>query len=114
MKLPKPPTNVLTDSFIYKEYRGETGDWNKAEYEDPVTVERCKIDRASAYAVSGKEKKEVYDAVIYCYPTVTTNEITFTKQSIVIFGEKEYKIVRVVEVREPFSAGIYCYEIEVI
>ena len=113
MVMPKPPVQLLVDSFIYREYLGE-GDYNQPIYGDYVTIENCRIDRGSQYSFSPSGKQLLYSAVIFCYKTLTTPLPNFKEQSLVIYDGKEHVITKIDTIIEAYSDAIYSYELEVI
>lgn len=110
----KPPLETLVDSFVYHEYVSDDGDWGQAEYAEPVTIKHCRIDRGSAYSSSASGKQLLYNAVIFCYPDLTTPCPDFKEQSKLVYDGVEHVITKIDKVIGPYSSNVYCYELEVV
>ncbi len=111
--MPKPPKEFCIDSFEYFEYSG-TNDWSEPIYEEPVTIEDCRIDRGTEYSSSTSGRQLLYNAVIFCYADITTPLPTFKTQSKILFDDQEHTIKKVIPIYEAYEKTLYAYELEVI
>ena len=114
MLVKKPPLETLVDSFIYEEYLSDDGDWGKAEYAPEKEIKNVRIDRGSQYSNSSSGKQLLYNAVIFCYPNLTTPCPKFVEQSRITIGNRTMIITKVDTVVEPYEPKVYCYELEVV
>lgn len=111
--IPKPPKKFLIDSFEYKEYLGQ-GDWNKARYAEPITINYCRIDRSPEYTATTSGKQLLYNAVIFCYEGLTEPIGPFKEQGLIIYDKQEHTIIKAIPICEPYTKDLYSYELEVI
>ncbi|KAA0941689.1 minor capsid protein [Sporosarcina sp. ANT_H38] len=111
--MPKPPIEFCVDSFVYKEYTG-TNNYSEPIYKDPITIERCRIDRGAAYTSTTSGKQLLYNAVVFCYEGMTTPLPVFKVQSVLEYDGNEHAITKVIPNLEAYSATIYSYELEVV
>lgn len=111
--MPKPPKEFCIDSFEYKEYLGDNS-WSEPQYDKPVTIEHCRIDRGAEYTSITSGKQLLYNAVIFCYKGITEPLPEFKTQSVLIFDDTEHVITKVIPIYEAYDKVIYSYELEVI
>lgn len=110
--MPKPPKKFCIDEFEYKEYLGESR-WSD-EWDEPITIKHCRIDRGAEYSTSSSGKQLLYNAVIFCYEGITTPIPAFKTQSIVVFDDQEHTITKVIPIYEAYEKKLYSYELEVV
>lgn len=110
--MPKPPAEFCVDSFIYKEYTG-SDKWGE-QYADPVTIEKCRIDRGAEFSQSTSGKQLLFNAVIFCYEGITKPLPAFKTESILNFDGQDHVITKVIPIYEAYSKVIYSYELEVV
>ncbi|MCR6116638.1 minor capsid protein [Salipaludibacillus agaradhaerens] len=113
MVMPKPPLNFLIDSFVYKEYLGDNN-WSEPEYAEPVTINKCRIDRGAEYTSTTSGKQLLYNAVVFCYGDMTTPLPEFKAQSILHFDGHDHTVTKVIPIYEAYDKTIYSYELEVV
>lgn len=111
MRLPK---KMLVDSFVYEEYLGKVGDYQKESYAPPVNVELVRIDRTSVWTTGGKEDKLLANGVIYTNNRHTTYAKEFVERSKVTYDGKQYLINKVIPKTHVTTNKLFGYEIEVI
>ncbi|MFS7003719.1 minor capsid protein [Carnobacterium maltaromaticum] len=111
--MPKPPIEFLVDSFEYKDYLGE-GDWNKPVYTEPILIENCRIDKTPQYTATTSGKQLLFNAVIFCYPGLTSPIGPFKEQGLVIYDGQEHVITSAIPIKEAYSDDLYSYELEVV
>lgn len=114
MLVKKPPIETLVDSFAYEEYLSDDGDWGQSEYGESVVIDNCRIDRGSRYSNSASGKQLLYNAVIFCYPDLTTPCPRFAEKSKITYDGTEHVITSIDTVMEPYESKVYCYELEVV
>lgn len=112
MMIPKPQKNFCIDSFMYHEFIKDG--WNGPEYQEPVLIEHCRIDRGAEYSQSTSGKVLLYNAVVFCYEGITTPLPTFKTQSILRFDEQDHTVTKVIPIYEPYEKVLYSYELEVV
>lgn len=113
MKVPKPVKDMLNETVIYRAYRGE-GDWNKAEFEDPVTIDKVRIDRTPVYSATTAGKVLLYNAVVFFYDGISTPLPNFKERSVLEFDGVEHVVQKVITLKDPYSNEVYSFELEVI
>lgn len=111
MKLPK---KMLVDSFVYEEYLGKIGDYQKESYAPPFNVELVRIDRTSVWTTGGKEDKLLANGVIYTDSRYTTYSKEFIERSKVTYDGKQYLINKVIPKTHVTTNKLFGYEIEVV
>lgn len=113
MKLRKPPRAFLNNSFSYSHFLN-TDKYSKPIYEEPVTIDNCRIDDETVFSYSPSGKTIMYNALLLCYAGITTPLPEFKEQSKVTFDGKDHIIVRVIPIKEVYEKSIYGYELEVV
>ena len=110
----KPPIETMIDSFVYHEYISDDGDWGKPEYAEPVTINKCRIDRGSQYSNSASGKQLLYSGLLFCYTDMTTPCLEFKEQSKIVYDGKEHIVTKVITVMEACENKVYCHELEAV
>jgi hypothetical protein len=113
MVMPKPPADFCIDSFEYYEFI-RVDSWEGPQYEVPVTINNCRIDRGTEYSQSSNGKQLLYNAVVFCYEGITTPLPKFKVESILHFDGDDHKVTKVIPIYEAYEQIIYSYELEVI
>lgn len=111
--MPKPPVEFCVDSFVYEEYI-KTDKWSERHYEEPITINNCRIDRGAEYSQSTNGKQLLFNGVVFCYAGITSPMPTFKTESIVHFDGIDHVITKVIPIYEAYDNTIYSYEIEVV
>ncbi|MCM3110681.1 putative minor capsid protein [Lederbergia lenta] len=111
--MPKPPIAFCIDSFEYKEKIGEDR-YSEPEYAEPITIERCRIDRGTEYTSTTSGKQLLYNAVVFCYEGITTPLPVFKVESVLHFDDQDHVVTKVIPIYEAYSTTIYSYELEVV
>lgn len=110
--MPKMPHDFCIDSFDYHEFVDDG--WDGPEYQDPITIENCRIDRGAEYSSSSSGKQLLYNAVVFCYEGITTPLPSFKAQSVLHFDDQDHVVTKVIPIYEAYSKTIYSYELEVV
>lgn len=111
--IPKPPIEFCIDSFEYHAYKG-LNSWSEPDYEEPIIIELCRIDRESQYTSTTSGKQLLYNAVIFCYEGITDPLPIFKKQSKIVFDDNEHTVTKVIPIYEAYDKTLYSIEIEVV
>ncbi len=111
--MPKPPGNFCVDTFEYKEYVGDNS-WSEPEYAPPITIYHSRIDRGAQFTSATTGKQLLFNAIVFCYESITTPLPLFKAQSVLMFDGQEHVVTKVIPIYEAYSATIYSYELEVV
>jgi len=93
-----------------------TDRYNKPLYGEPLQLDYVRFDNNPVWSKSGNSDSIVANGVLFVYPSFSTNvnDLSGTMKSLVTFNGVKYVVNKVIEVYEPFSNKVFCYEIEVL
>lgn len=93
-----------------------TDRYNKPIYSEPLLIDRVRFDNNPVWSKSGNNDSIVANGVLFVYPNISTNagDLSNTMKSRITFNGTTYVVNKVIEVYEPFSNKVFCYEMEVL
>lgn len=111
---------LLIDSVEIKKDEGKDG-WGKGSYSEPILLSPVRFDRnfnapgAVTNPAGGKNPSFSKPSIIFVYPKYCPVELDESyRNAIVIDGEREYRVNKIIPVYHPFKKQVFCYEIEVM
>jgi hypothetical protein len=113
MVIPRPPVESLVDTIVYEKITGKD-DYQKPQYDAPITVSNVRIDRTTKYSYTSDGRDILWNAVIFCYTGLSKPMQDFTEESRVTFDGKGHIIRNVLKNCEPYSPEVYSIELEVV
>lgn len=93
----------------------DKGDYGGFVYDEPFVLSPVRFDRNLATAGKDNARQEIKPSVIFIYPKYCQNAVDRTwEDAIVIDGDTEYTVNKVVPIYYPHKNKVFCFEVEVI
>jgi Phage protein Gp9. len=117
MVMPKFPKRLANQTVQLKLATGETDNYNKPLYKDPITIDHCVFQPQTIYSGTNDNRQLVANAYVFLYAGVSTPMPVLSKgnyQSVISFEGHDYALQSIVDNRDPFSNELWSYELEVL
>lgn len=114
MRIPPLPKRWLIHSIEYKEITDQLDDWDNPIYAEPITINNVRFDDSTVFSRDTTQTRVLANAVIYVDAKNSSPVPDFKEESIVVFGDRELVIQKVVPCYQPKKNEIHHWELEVI
>lgn len=104
--------------FIESKIGDETDDWGKPiKVEKTTQVNNVIVQEQTIYAGNGNSRVITANAVVFLFAGVTDPMPKISREDVgnkIKYAGKEWTITNIVVNQDPFSNGVYSYELEVL